>query len=91
VIGMGETYTIREFIEKSFKKINIELEWQGVNLDEIGINKNTGKVLIRIDEKYFRPNEVDLLLSDPSKAKNLLGWKPEYDTLDKLIDSMLND
>jgi GDPmannose 4,6-dehydratase len=91
VIGMGETYTIREFIEKSFKKINIELEWQGVNLDEIGINKNTGEVLIRIDEKYFRPNEVDLLLSNPSKAKNLLGWKAEYDTLDKLIDSMLND
>ena len=88
---MGETYTIREFIEKSFKKINIELEWQGVDLDEIGLNKNTGKVLIRIDKKYFRPNEVELLLSDPSKAKNILGWKPECDTLDKLIDSMLND
>jgi len=91
VIGMGETYTIREFLEKSFKKINIELEWQGVDLNEIGLNKNTGKVLIRIDKKYFRPNEVDFLLSDPCKAKNELGWIPEYDTLDKLIESMLND
>ena len=91
VIGMGETYTIREFIEKSFKKIDIELEWLGEGLDEIGINKNTGKILIKIDKKYFRPNEVDLLLSDPSKAKNKLRWEPEYDTLDKLIDSMLND
>lgn len=91
VIGMGKTYMIREFIEKSFKKIDIELEWQGKDLDEIGINKNTGKVLIRIDKKYFRPNEVELLLSDPSKAKNKLHWVPEYDSLDKLIDSMLND
>ena len=91
VVGMGETYTIREFIEKSFKKINIDLEWKGENLDEIGLNKHNGKVLIKIDKKYFRPNEVDYLLSDPSKAKNILGWKPEYDTIDKLIDSMLND
>ena len=89
VVGMGETYTIRSFVEKAFKKIDIDIEWKGKDLDEVGIDKKNGKILVKISEKYFRPNEVDILLSDSQKAREKLQWKPEYDNLDKLIDSML--
>ena len=89
VLAMGETYSVREFIEKSFAKIDINIEWQGENENEIGLNSKTNEVLIKVDKKYFRPCEVELLLGDSSKARNKLGWKPEYDNLDKLIDSML--
>ena len=91
VLSSEKTYTIKEFIEKCFHKINIEIEWEGKGLDEIGRDKSNAKVLIAIDEKYFRPCEVDLLLGDCSKAKDRLKWVKEYDTIDKLIDSMLND
>lgn len=91
VIGMGETHTIRSFVEKCFEKIGITIQWKGQGYNEKGIDKVTKKVLVKIDKKFFRPNEVDLLLSDPSKAQTILGWKPKYDTLDKLIDSMLYD
>jgi GDPmannose 4,6-dehydratase len=89
VIGMGETYTIRSFIEKAFKKIDIDIEWNGKDLDEVGIDKKSEKILVKISKKYFRPNEVDVLLSDSQKARENLKWIPEYDSLDKLIDSML--
>ena len=68
----------------------IAIEWQGENENEVGLYKNTQKVLVKVDKKYFRPCEVELLLGDSSKARNKLGWKPECDNLDKLIDSMLN-
>jgi GDPmannose 4,6-dehydratase len=89
VLAMGETYSVREFIEKSFAKIDINIEWQGENENELGVNSKTKDILIKVDKKYFRPCEVELLLGDSSKARNELGWKPEYDNLDKLIDSML--
>tara|TARA_R110002073_G_scaffold4384_3_gene28918 strand:- start:15053 stop:17437 length:2385 start_codon:yes stop_codon:yes gene_type:complete len=89
VIGMGETYTIRSFVEKAFKKIDIDIEWSGKDLDEVGIDKKSRKILVKISDKYFRPNEVDILLSDSQKAREKLKWMPEYDSLDKLIDSML--
>lgn len=91
ILSSEKTYTIREFVERTFKTIDIEIEWQGIGLDEIGIDKNTQRRLIQIDKKYFRPCEVDILLGDCTKAKENLGWKCEYDTLDKLIDSMMND
>ena len=69
VIGMGETYTIRSFIEKSFKKIGIDIEWRGKDLDEVGLDKKNEKILVKISEKYFRPNEVDILLSDSEKIE----------------------
>ena len=89
VLAMGETYSIREFVEKAFAKINITIEWQGENENEIGLDSKTQEVLVKVDKKYFRPCEVELLLGDSSKARNKLGWKPDYDNLDKLIDSML--
>jgi len=77
VIATGETHTVREFVEAAFSHVDIEIEWQGEGVDEKGIDKNTGKVLVEVDPKYFRPTEVDLLMGDPSKAKEELGWEPE--------------
>jgi GDPmannose 4,6-dehydratase len=77
VIATGETHTVREFVEAAFSHVDIEIEWQGKGVDEKGIDKDTGKVLVEVDPKYFRPTEVDLLIGDPNKAKEELGWEPE--------------
>jgi GDPmannose 4,6-dehydratase len=77
VIATGETHTVREFVEAAFSHVDVEIEWQGDGVDEKGIDKDTGKVLVEVDPKYFRPTEVDLLIGDPSKAKEELGWEPE--------------
>ena len=87
VLATGETYSVRTFIERCFGKFNIELRWVSTGLDERAYDKKTGRLLMNISEKYFRPCEVDLLLGDPSKATTLLGWKREY-TFDTLIDDM---
>ena len=77
VIATGETHTVREFVEAAFSHVDIEIEWKGEGVDEKGIDKDSGKVLVEVDPKYFRPTEVDLLIGDPSKAKEELGWEPE--------------
>jgi GDPmannose 4,6-dehydratase len=77
VIATGETHTVREFVEAAFSHVDVEIQWQGEGVDEKGIDKDTGKVLVEVDPKYFRPTEVDLLIGDPSKAKEELGWEPE--------------
>ncbi len=76
VIATGETHSVREFVEEAAPYFGFDIEWQGSGMDEKGIDKNTGKVLIEIDEKYFRPAEVDVLLGDASKAKEKLNWEP---------------
>jgi GDPmannose 4,6-dehydratase len=75
VIASGETHTVREFVELSFQEVDINLKWKGSGINEKGIDIKSGKVLVEIDEKYFRPSEVELLLGDPSKAEKELGWK----------------
>jgi GDPmannose 4,6-dehydratase len=75
VIATGETHSVREFIEAACDELDITLEWQGTGVDEVGINKKTGKIIIKINPHYFRPTEVDLLLGDPHKAEQKLGWK----------------
>ena len=77
VLGMGETHPVREFVELAFGHTDIEIEWTGEGVDEIGRDKKTGNVLVEVDPRYFRPTEVDLLWSDPTKAKQELGWVPE--------------
>jgi len=77
VIATGETHTVREFVEAAFSHVDVDIEWQGEGVDEKGIDKDTGKVLVEVDPKYFRPTEVDLLIGDPTKAKEELGWEPE--------------
>ncbi len=87
VLATGETYSVKTFIEKSFKKFNIDIKWSLSGLDEKGYDEKSGRLLIKISEKYFRPCEVDLLLGDSSKAVKELGWKREFN-LDSLIDDM---
>ena len=77
VIATGETHSVRTFAELAFAERGMELEWTGSGLHEKGIDKATGRVLIEIDPRYFRPTEVDLLQGDPSKAKRVLGWEPK--------------
>jgi GDPmannose 4,6-dehydratase len=79
VLATNETHPVREFIEKAFAVVDIKIEWKGPRgtVDEIGVDsKDHNRVLVRVDPKYFRPTEVDLLIGDPAKAKAKLGWKP---------------
>ena len=89
VIATGEYHTVREFATLAFKHVGIELEWRGEGVDEQGIDKATGKVLVEVDPKYFRPAEVDQLLGDPTKAKETLGWNPRKTSSDKLVEIMV--
>ena len=75
VLATNETHTVREFVELAFKEVGVELEWQGTGVDEKGIDKKTGKVLVDVNPKYFRPAEVELLWGDSTKAEKELGWK----------------
>jgi GDPmannose 4,6-dehydratase len=88
VIATGETHTVRSFAEKVFELLEMPLRWEGEGVDEKGVDARTGRVLIEIDPRYFRPAEVDLLLGDSSKARRVLGWKPKVD-LDGLVRMMV--
>ena len=77
VVATNETRTVREFVETAFSHVGITIEWQGTGVDEIGIDKETGKTLVSVNKAFFRPAEVDILLGDPSKAERNLGWKRE--------------
>ena len=87
VVATGETHSVREFAEKTFARLDMPLEWQGEGVAEKGIDARSGKVVIEIDPKYFRPAEVDLLLGDPAKAKQVLKWQPKVD-FDSLVAMM---
>ena len=75
VLATGETHTVREFIELAFAEVGITVQWKGKDAEEKGLCAETGKVLVEIDPRFFRPTEVDLLLGDPTKAYQKLGWK----------------
>jgi GDPmannose 4,6-dehydratase len=77
VISTGEQHSVREFIELAGSQLGFSIEWRGNGIDEQGVDRNTGRVLVKVDPRYFRPTEVDTLLGDCSKAKGRLGWKPE--------------
>jgi GDPmannose 4,6-dehydratase len=88
VLATNETHTIREFVEETFRALDDEITWKGSGIDEKGILKSTGKEVIGIDAKYFRPTEVDILIGDPAKAKEKLGWKPQV-TFKELVRIMV--
>ena len=75
VIATGETHSVREFVELVFREVGIEIGWQGEGVDEVGVDRATGDVVIEIDPRYYRPTEVDILIGDPTKAKVKLGWE----------------
>ena len=87
VLATNETHTIREFADKAFAELDMELEWTGSGENEKGIEKKTGKTLVKVDPRYYRPTEVDLLLGDYTKAKTELGWEPKtrFEDLVKLM------
>ena len=88
VLSTNEYHSVREFVEKSFALKGMNIQWKGAGLNEIGYDANTGKEYIYISEKYFRPTEVDELLGDSTKAREILGWKPKY-TFDELVAEMI--
>ena len=87
VIATGEQYSVKEFVEKSAVYFGMNIEWSGEGIEEIGVDKNTGKTVVKVNAKYFRPSEVESLLGDPTKAKQKLGWEPKI-TFDQLIEDM---
>ena len=88
VIAIGEQHSVREFVEAACQELSISIRWEGRDLDEKGIDQETGKVIVAVDPRYFRPTEVDTLLGDPSKARKNLGWKPRR-SFDELVSEMV--
>ena len=88
VIATGEMHTVREFATLAFEEVGIPLRWEGAGINEKGIDTRTGKVLVEVDPKYFRPSEVEQLLGDPTKAKTLLGWNPQQTSFEELVRIM---
>ena len=90
VIATGEYHTVREFTTLAFREVGIKLIWEGKGVNEKGIDRATGKVVVEVDSKYFRPAEVEQLLGDPTKAKTLLGWNPRKTSFEELIKIMVS-
>ena len=90
VIATGKMHTVREFCELAFKNVNINLIWEGVGINEKGIDSESGKVIIEVDSKYFRPTEVDQLCGNPDKAKKMLSWNPTKTTFERLVKEMVD-
>jgi GDPmannose 4,6-dehydratase len=89
VLATGRTTSVRTFVEKSFRRVGIELEWRGVGVDERGLDSASGTTVVEVDPRYFRPTEVDLLLGDPTKAQKRLGWRHESN-VDELVAEMVD-
>lgn len=88
VLATGKTHSVRDFVNLAFNELDVELEWNGEGLDEIGVDNTTGKTLVSIDPEYYRPTEVDLLIGDAGKAKQKMGWKPKT-SLPELVKIMV--
>lgn len=89
VIATGEMHTVREFCTLAFAEVGIKLRWEGIGVDEKGIDESNGRVLVEVDPKYFRPAEVEQLLGDPTKARTLLGWNPTKTSFAELVKLMV--
>ncbi|MGB6094458.1 MAG: GDP-mannose 4,6-dehydratase, partial [Moheibacter sp.] len=89
VIATGEQHSVKEFCEKAFSVVGIDINWEGEGVSEKGIDGSTGKVLIEVDPRYFRPSEVETLLGDPTKAKEKLGWNPCKTSFEELVEIMV--
>ena len=89
VIATGKMYSVRDFVERAFAHVGRTIVWSGTGKDEIGTDKATGKELVRVDPRYFRPTEVEQLLGDPTKARTKLGWEPEV-SFDSLVKEMMD-
>jgi GDPmannose 4,6-dehydratase len=90
VIATGEQHSVREFVQAAFREVGMEIRWEGEGVAEKGLDKNTGKTIVEVDSRYFRPTEVETLLGDPSKANTKLGWKPKV-TFPELVSEMVRE
>ena len=90
VIATNETRTVREFVERAFKHVDIDIVWEGQDVNEIGKDAKTGKTVVRINPQFFRPAEVDILIGNPAKAEAALGWKREI-SFDELVERMVRN
>ncbi len=88
VIATGEQYSVRDFVVRAGERLQMNIEWRGSGLQEQGVDTSTGRVVVRVDSRYFRPAEVDTMLGDASKARAVLGWKPEV-SFDALVTEMV--
>ncbi|KAI0057291.1 GDP-mannose 4,6-dehydratase [Artomyces pyxidatus] len=88
VLATGETHPVREYVEKAFRIVGIQIKWEGSGTDEVGIDTSTGKTIVKVDKMYFRPAEVELLLGNPAKAERELGWKRKVD-FESLVKEMV--
>ena len=91
VLATGEMHSVREFVEMAFAEIGVPIEWRGSGLDEVGVNVETGEVVIGVDARFFRPTEVDLLIGDPSKARQKLGWQHRGSFADLVREMVQHD
>ena len=91
VISSGETHSVREFVEVAARVVGMNIEWSGKGLKEIGVDVNTGKTIVSVDKRYFRPTEVDCLLGDARKAKEKLGWQTRISFIDLVKEMMEHD
>jgi GDPmannose 4,6-dehydratase len=91
VLATGECHMVREFVELAFRHVDIAIGWRGEGVEEEGICRRTGRVLVRVDPAYFRPTEVDLLLGDPSKAQRVLGWRHQVSFPDLVSEMVAAD
>ena len=90
VIASGESHSVREFVEKAFREIDVPIHWEGEGVEEVGKDAVSGRTLVKIDPRYFRPTEVDFLLGDPTKAKDKLGWEPKV-KFEDLVKIMIKE
>lgn len=88
VLATGETHTVRDFVERAFKLVGTQIKWQGTGTSEIGIDATSGKTIVEVDPRYFRPNEVNALIGDPSKARRILGWS-HTKTVQDIVEEMV--
>ena len=91
VLATGEMHSVRELVELAFAHVGRRIAWRGTGVDETGIDETSGKTLVRIDPSYFRPTEVDLLIGDASKAREVLGWKPKRSFAELVAEMMASD
>jgi GDPmannose 4,6-dehydratase len=89
VIATGITTTVRDFVSMAFRRAGVEIDWEGEGIEEKGFDRKSKKIVVEVDPRYFRPAEVDLLIGDPSKAGEKLGWKPKV-TLEELVNMMVS-
>ena len=87
VLSMEEQHSVRDFVNISCKHLGFDIEWSGKGIDEVGIDRNTGRTIVQINPEYYRPAEVETLIGDCTKVKTELGWRPEY-TFEKLVEEM---